>query len=136
MSKRYWPVRSFDQVIIDRALVVAVVQSGGASEREEAAVVHTVNNRLGHDLDIVSSGFGEERPAAGSFLWQRSHHLVSTRWVLAEEGGMFPFYGIQDRYLVVPLFLRIGILDEFAVIRADRNQRGRPVKGTQGEGHC
>ena len=135
MAERNRPVRSFDQVVVDSALVVAVVQSSRSGEWEEPAVIHAIDDWFSHDFHIISSRFSEERPATGRFVRQRSHHFIRTRRILTEDWGMFPFHRIKNRYFVVTFFPDVRVFDHLAVVRADRNQRRRTIERAQCESH-
>ncbi len=135
MTERNRPVRSFDEVVVDRTLVVAVVQSSRPSERVEPAIVHPIDDRFGDDFYVISSCFSEERPAARCIVRQGSHDFIGTWRILAEDRGMFAFHRIKDRYLVVTFFLDVCVFNQLAVVRADRNQRRRTVERAQSEGH-
>jgi hypothetical protein len=133
--ERNRPIRSFDQIVVDRAFVVAVVQSSRTGKRVESAIIHSINDWFSYDFHVIPCCFCEEWPAAGRFLGQGTHHFIGTWWILAEQRSVFAFNGIKNRYLVVPFFLNHGIFNQLAVIRADRNQRRRSVERAEREGH-
>ena len=135
VTERNRPVRSFDQVVVDSALVVTVMQASRSSEREEPAVIHPIDDRFSHDFHIISSRFSEERPAAGCFIRQGSHHFIRTWRILTEDRGVFPFHRIKNRYLVVTFFPDVRVFNHLAVVRADRNQRRRTIERAQCESH-
>ena len=129
------PIRPLDQVIVDSALVVAVMQPSWSRKRVEATVIQSIDDRLGDDLHVVASGLGQEDPATRGFLRQRPHHFVGTWWILTENWCVLTFHRIQNRHFVVPFFLDVSIFDQLTVVRTDGNQWRRTVERAEREGH-
>lgn len=125
VSERNRPVRPNRLVEVQRALVVAVMQSRWADERVEPTIVDAVNDRLDDHADVVDGGFAEERKSARSLMSRRqgSDNFVRARRIEAEQRRILTFNRIEYGHFAVSLFFVIRVFDHLAVVRTDRNER-------------
>jgi len=119
------PVRPDCFVKVDRAFVMAVMQPSWPDERIKATLIDSVNDRFNHDPDVVHVRFCNEGKSARSAntRWQSSNNFVRSRWVQAEQRSVVAFDLVQNRHFAVSFFFVVGVFDQLAVVRADRNQR-------------
>src|SRR5581483_10426948 len=108
-------------VVVDGALVVAVVQLRQADEREEARRVDLVHDALGDDLDVVAELFIDVRNAAGHLRHGAEDGAVVGR-VLAQRRREAFADGRQHRRFEVGV---VGVLLLHALVDPRRHRDGK-----------
>lgn len=118
MCEGHWPVGSDCLVVVDRALVVAVMQAAGANQRVDFAVVETIDERFHNDANVVHLRFLEEGNATRRIIWQGSHDLIFARRVDAEDVA---FDGIQYGNAVVAFIFPEFVFHQLALVSRHRH---------------
>jgi len=113
MCERDRPIGSDHLLIVDRALVVAVMQTAWSDQWVNFALIEPVNQRLNNDLDVVHLSFLEEGKASCRTVRQSTHDLVVARRVHAED---IAFDGIEDRDAIISLIFPEFVFHQLAVI--------------------
>ncbi len=117
------PVSSNRLVVIDRALVVTVMQSAGTDERIDFAFVETIHERFHDNLDIVHGRFLEESKSSGTRFRHGPNDLVLAGIVNAEDRSVLAFHRVEDRHAIVSLIFPELVFHTLAQISRHRNGR-------------